>query len=87
MRIRDDLRSGSRTACSCRGRSQRSWGPGFQARITCLAQDLEFAAPVKIGNTVTALVTVAEKRDDKKIITLKSTVSNQRGEVIKKVGL
>jgi len=52
-----------------------------------LAQDLEFAAPVKIGNTVTALVTVAEKRDDKKIITLKSTVSNQRGEVIKKVGL
>lgn len=59
-----------------------------------LAQDLKFTAPVKIGDTVTALVTVTEKRDDKRIITLKTTVSNQRGEVvvdgravIKKVGL
>jgi 3-hydroxybutyryl-CoA dehydratase len=59
-----------------------------------LAQELKFAAPVKIGDTVTALVTVTEKRDDKRIITLKTTVSNQRGEVvvdgravIKKVGL
>jgi hypothetical protein len=32
------------------------------------------------------LATVAEKHDNKKIITLKTTVSNQRGEVIKKVG-
>lgn len=59
-----------------------------------LAQDLKFAAPVKIGDTVTALVTVTEKRDDKRIMMLKTTVSNQRGEVvvdgravIKKVGL
>jgi 3-hydroxybutyryl-CoA dehydratase len=59
-----------------------------------LAQDLKFTAPVKIGDTVTALVTVTEKRDDKRIITLKTTVSNQRGEVVvdgravvKKVGL
>jgi hypothetical protein len=28
---------------------------------------------------------VKEKRDDKRIITLKTTVSNQRGEVIKRV--
>jgi 3-hydroxybutyryl-CoA dehydratase len=59
-----------------------------------LAQDLKFTAPVKIGDTVTAVVTVTEKRDDKRIITLKTTVSNQRGEVVvdgravvKKVGL
>ena len=59
-----------------------------------LGQDLRFTAPVKIGDTVTAVVTVTEKRDDKRIIKLKTTVSNQRGEVVvdgnavvKKVGL
>ncbi len=59
-----------------------------------LGQDLKFTAPVKIGDTVTAVATVTEKRDDKRIIKLKTTVSNQRGEVViegsavaKKVGL
>ena len=59
-----------------------------------LGQTLEFKLPVKIGDTVTAEVTVAEKRDDKRILKLKTTVSNQRGElvvdgsaVVKKVGL
>ncbi len=59
-----------------------------------LGQELKFTAPVKIGDTVTAVVTVTGKRDDKRIITLKTTVSNQRGEVVvdgsavvKKVGL
>jgi 3-hydroxybutyryl-CoA dehydratase len=59
-----------------------------------LGQELRFTAPVKIGDTVTAVVTVTEKRDDKKIIKLQTTVSNQRGEVvidgsavIKKAGL
>jgi len=59
-----------------------------------LGQDLKFTAPVKIGDTVTAVVTVKEKRDDKRIITLGTTVSNQRHEVVvdgtavlKKVGL
>jgi 3-hydroxybutyryl-CoA dehydratase len=47
-----------------------------------LGQNLKFMAPVKIGDTVTAVVTVLEKRDDKRIITLKTTVSNQRGEVV-----
>jgi 3-hydroxybutyryl-CoA dehydratase len=47
-----------------------------------LGQDLRFTAPVKIGDTVTVLVTVTEKRDDKRIIKLKTTVSNQRGEVV-----
>jgi len=59
-----------------------------------MGQTLEFKLPVKIGDTVTAEVTVAEKRDDKRILKLTTTVSNQRGElvvdgsaVVKKVGL
>jgi 3-hydroxybutyryl-CoA dehydratase len=59
-----------------------------------LGQDLRFVAPVKIGDTVTVVVTVLEKRDDKRIIKLRTTASNQRGEsvidgtaVVKKVGL
>jgi 3-hydroxybutyryl-CoA dehydratase len=59
-----------------------------------LSQDLKFKAPVKIGDTVTVLVTVTEKREDKKILKLRTTVSNQRGEmvidgnaVVKKLGL
>ena len=59
-----------------------------------LGQDLKFKAPVKIGDTATATVTVTDKRDDKRIITLKTTVTNQDGvvvidgqAVIKKVGL
>ena len=59
-----------------------------------LAQEVSFKLPVKIGDTVTAEVTVTEKRDDKRILKLKTTVTNQRGEivvdgsaVVKKVGL
>ena len=47
-----------------------------------LGQELRFTAPVKIGDTVTAVVTVTEKRDDKRIIKLQTTVSNQRGETV-----
>jgi 3-hydroxybutyryl-CoA dehydratase len=59
-----------------------------------LGQDLKFVAPVKIGDTVTVVVAVTEKRDDKRIIKLRTAASNQRGEtvvdgsaVVKKVGL
>ena len=59
-----------------------------------LGQTLEFKLPVKIGDTVTVTVTVAEKRDEKRILKLDTTVTNQRGQVvvsggavIKKVGL
>jgi len=58
-----------------------------------LGQDLRFIAPVKIGDTVHVVVTVLEKRDDKRIIKLRTAVSNQRGEpvvdgtaVVKKIG-
>jgi len=59
-----------------------------------LGQTLNFKNPVKIGDTVTATVTVTEKRDDKRILKLDTTVTNQRGDVVldggcvmKKVGL
>jgi len=59
-----------------------------------LGQDLRFTAPVKLGDTVRVTVEVTEKRDDKRIITLRTTVANQRGEtvingtaVMKKLGL
>lgn len=59
-----------------------------------LGQDLKFKAPVKIGDTATATVTVTDKRDEKRIITLSTVVTNQDGvvvidgsAVIKKVGL
>jgi 3-hydroxybutyryl-CoA dehydratase len=58
-----------------------------------LGQDLKFTAPVKIGDTVTVTVTVTEKRDDKRIIKLRTIAVSQRGEmvvdgtaVIKKLG-
>lgn len=47
-----------------------------------LGQELKFTAPVKLGDTVTATVAVTEKRDDKQIIKLRTTVSNQRGQVV-----
>ncbi len=59
-----------------------------------LGQELKFTAPVKIGDTVTAHASVTEKRDDKQIITLRTWVTNQRGETVidgsavtKKLGL
>ena len=59
-----------------------------------MGQTLNFKLPVKIGDTVTAEVTIDEKREDKRILKVKTTVTNQRGEivvdggaVIKKVGL
>jgi 3-hydroxybutyryl-CoA dehydratase len=59
-----------------------------------MGQTLNFKLPVKIGDTVTAEVTIEEKREDKRILKLKTTVTNQRGEVVvdggavvKKVGL
>ena len=59
-----------------------------------LGQDLNFVAPVKIGDTLKVIVTVTEKRDDKRIIKLRTYATNQRGEmvidgnaVVKKIGL
>jgi 3-hydroxybutyryl-CoA dehydratase len=47
-----------------------------------LSQNFKFLLPVKIGDTIKAHVEVVEKRDDKKIIKLKTEVINQRQEVV-----
>jgi 3-hydroxybutyryl-CoA dehydratase len=47
-----------------------------------LGQELKFTAPVKIGDTLTVTATVTEKRDDKRIIKLRTIATNQRGELV-----
>jgi 3-hydroxybutyryl-CoA dehydratase len=45
-----------------------------------LSQTLRFTAPVHIGDTVTARVTVTRAREDKPVLTLETVCTNQRGE-------
>lgn len=47
-----------------------------------LSQQVDFKAPVKIGDTVTAEVEVLEKKDRKKIIRLRTIVKNQLDEIV-----
>ena len=47
-----------------------------------LSQSFRFTAPVKVGDTIKATVEVIKKQDDKKIITLKTQVWNQRNEMV-----
>lgn len=47
-----------------------------------LSQKVDFKAPVKIGDTVTAEVEVLEKKDAKHIILLRTTVTNQNDVVV-----
>jgi len=55
-------------------------GPG----TVYMRQTLDFLAPVRIGDTVTATVEVIEKLDEKKRIRLKTICTNQNGiEVLK----
>jgi 3-hydroxybutyryl-CoA dehydratase len=45
-----------------------------------LSQTLKFLAPVYLGDTVIARVTVTKVRDNKPIVTLECSCHNQRGE-------
>lgn len=47
-----------------------------------LRQNLKFMAPVSIGEKVTATVEILKIREDKPIITLRTTCVNQAGEVV-----
>jgi 3-hydroxybutyryl-CoA dehydratase len=47
-----------------------------------LSQELNFKAPVKIGDTITAECEVLEKKDAKKILKFKTQVKNQSGKVV-----
>lgn len=47
-----------------------------------LSQEVKFTAPVYFGDTLTAEAEVLEKREDKRILTLKTIVTNQHGKVV-----
>jgi 3-hydroxybutyryl-CoA dehydratase len=53
-------------------------GPG----TIYMHQSLDFLAPVAIGDTVTAIVEVIEKMEEKKRVRLKTTCVNQTGTTI-----
>ncbi|MBE0616798.1 MAG: MaoC family dehydratase [Proteobacteria bacterium] len=53
-------------------------GPG----TVYLRQTLDFLAPVRIGDTVTATVEVIEKLEDKKRVRMKTTCVNQEGTYV-----
>ena len=53
-------------------------GPG----TIYLSQTLAFKGPVRLGDTITATVTVKAIKDGKPIVTLDTIVANQRGEVV-----
>jgi phosphate acetyltransferase len=53
-------------------------GPG----TIYLEQNVKFRRPVKIGDRITATVTVREKRTDKPVVTLDCSCVNQLGEVV-----
>jgi 3-hydroxybutyryl-CoA dehydratase len=47
-----------------------------------LGQDLKFKAPVFVGDTVTATVELVKFRDDKRIATFQTTVTNGDGVIV-----
>ena len=55
-------------------------GPG----TIYLGQELKFTAPVRFGDTIKAEVEVFEKKEDKNIMKLSTTCTNQDGVVVLK---
>lgn len=53
-------------------------GPGS----VYICQTLNFRAPVFIGDTITSKATVIDVREDKPVITLETTCTNQEGIVV-----
>ena len=53
-------------------------GPG----AIYVKQELKFMAPARIGDTITAKATVTEVVTDKNRVVLKTTCTNQNGEVV-----
>lgn len=47
-----------------------------------LSQSLKFLKPVRFGDTITATAEVASYRSDKRILTLRTSCTNQRGETV-----
>lgn len=47
-----------------------------------LGQELKFTAPIYIGDDITATVEITELRDEKRIVLLKTTCTNEKGQVV-----
>lgn len=47
-----------------------------------LSQELQFKAPVKIGETVTAVAEIIEKMEKKHVLVLRTTVLNEAGVIV-----
>lgn len=47
-----------------------------------MSQSMSFKAPVYIGDAITAQVVVTKYREDKRIVTLETTCTNQDGTVV-----
>jgi acyl dehydratase len=55
-----------------------------ERKVLYLSQTLKFTAPVFVDDTITATATVAGIREDKPIVTLETTCTNQNGETVVK---
>ncbi|MHB1654232.1 MAG: MaoC family dehydratase [Desulfitobacteriaceae bacterium] len=53
-------------------------GPGF----VYVGQELHFKAPVYIGDTITIILTVTDKKEEKGILVCETIVTNQDGKVV-----
>ncbi len=53
-------------------------GPG----TIYLGQELKFLSPVYLGDDITAEVEIVELREDKKIVKLNTTCTNQNGKIV-----
>jgi len=52
-----------------------------ERKIIYLSQTMKFTAPAFIGDVITTTATVTKIREDKPIVTLETTCTNQNGEV------
>ena len=57
-------------------------GAKLPGLVILLSMSGKFMKPVKIGDTITAVAEVVAARKERGIVTLKSTCSNQNGEVV-----
>lgn len=51
-----------------------------ERKIVYMSQTMRFRAPVFIGDTITTTATVTNIREDRRIVTLDTTCTNQNGE-------
>ena len=79
MRRKPFSKPGSPTACWRPADFDRAGNASAGPGTVYVRQELDFLAPIKIGDTVTARVEVIEIMPEKKQLRLRTTCSNQDG--------